>query len=98
MRNYQDIYSELKEKTDQRFTTYEVLDIFRKEDNNWVGSSWQMMKLQELSHEITGIRPGNCSGCKIDVIHNMVRWLNNYEKEHPLPVEAEKPKRKRIGE
>ena len=95
MRTYEDIFNELNEPTDQRFTLYKVIDIFRKE-NDWVGSGFQFMKLAETVTEITGIRPGTCSGCKLNVLRDMARWVENYEK---TLVETEpKQKRKRIGE
>ena len=35
----------------------------------------QVALLTKLQFEITGIRPGSCSGCVQDVIKNMNRWL-----------------------
>lgn len=38
-------------------------------------SKEQVALLTKLQFEITGIRPGSCSGCVQDVIKNMNRWL-----------------------
>jgi hypothetical protein len=35
----------------------------------------QILVLSSLQHEITGIRPGGCSGCIQDVIRRMNQWL-----------------------
>jgi hypothetical protein len=49
----------------------------------------QILILSSLQHEITGIRPGSCSGCVQDVIRRMNQWLI---KNKPQPHET---KRKR---
>ena len=49
------------------------------------------MKIKEIMLEITGVRPGNCSGCNIDTLRNMAKWLTNYEAEQAKIV-IEKPK------
>jgi hypothetical protein len=49
----------------------------------------QILVLSSLQHEITGIRPGSCSGCVQDVIRRMNQWLI---KNKPQPHET---KRKR---
>lgn len=90
---YQQIYEKLQEKTDARFTLLELLNIFKNE-HDWVGVPEQLIKLKELIHNITGVRPGNCSGCNINVLTDMCRWLTRYEQEQV--AEVEKPKRKRI--
>jgi hypothetical protein len=87
---YDEIYEKLAESTGERFTLLECLKIWEKE-GDWCGAGIQQMKIKELMTAITGIRPGNCSGCFIDALNNMVRWLNRYEKEHPK-VEEVKPK------
>jgi hypothetical protein len=52
-----------------------------------------MMKLKEYYTEITGIRVGTCSGCAIDMMRNMIRWVNRYETENPI-VETKPTKKK----
>jgi hypothetical protein len=79
MKTYQQIYEELQTETNGTYTTLEVLRIFRDEGGNWVGSANQLMQLSALSLELTGIRVGECSGCKITAIRNMLRWLENHE-------------------
>lgn len=39
----------------------------------------QIKVLLSLQYEITGIRPGSCSGCIQDVLRNMNRWLQKNE-------------------
>lgn len=39
----------------------------------------QIKVLVSLQYEITGIRPGSCSGCIQDVLRNMNRWLQKNE-------------------
>ena len=85
---FEEIYNQLKENTGDRFTMYELLQIFTNE-SDWVGTPYQMMKLGELQYNITGIRVGNCSGCKIDMLRNMSKWLKQYEATR---VEEVKPK------
>jgi len=86
---YEDIYKQMNEDTGDRFTLLQLIEIFRNE-SDWVGTSFQLMKMKELLTNITGIRPGNCSGCNINVLVDMNRWVMNYEKEHP--TEEVKPK------
>lgn len=92
MRTYEQIYNDLTTKTEQ-YTLRELIRIFENE-NSWIGSTWQLMKLKEIHTEITGIRAGNCSGCNIDVMINMIRWVNKYEAEHQQ-VETQSKKRRK---
>ena len=87
---YAEIYEKLKEDTGDRFTLLKCLDIWKNE-GDWCGSGIQQVKIKELMTAITGIRPGNCSGCFIDALNNMVRWVRNYEKELQ-ETENNKPK------
>jgi len=79
MRSYLEIYESLKETTNGRFTTLEVIKIFKSEDGNWVGSPDQLRQIASVSHELTGIRVGACSGCQISAVNNLCRWLDNHE-------------------
>jgi hypothetical protein len=90
MMTYQQIYESLFEDTGDRFTLYKVMDVFKKE-SDWVGSPFQLMKIKELVADITGIRPGNCSGCNIDALKNFMYWIERYE----LQVKTEHPKKGR---
>ena len=80
MRTYKDIYNDLCADTGHRYTLKELLRIFEKE-SDWLGKTEQLLKLRELITEITGIRPGTCHGCNLDMLLNMLRWLNMYENE-----------------
>ena len=63
---------------------------------NYEFTQQQLLVLSSLQHEITGIRPGNCSGCIYDVIRRMNTWLMK-NKPLPEPIQAkqnEKRKRK----
>lgn len=79
MRSYAEIYQSLKDTTNGRFTTLEVLKIFKEEKGNWVGSPQQLMQITSISHELTGIRVGSCSGCQITAVNNLIKWLDNHE-------------------
>ena len=102
MRTFEEIYNGLKEIPDQaRFSYLELIKTWANEPGTWNGNGFQMMKLKEWIFEITGVRPGNCSGCLRDMLDNWVRWVNQYEKDHPEPETEEveiKRRRKRIGE
>ena len=81
MRTFEQIYTDLNTKTGEQYTIRELIGIFEHE-RSWIGSGLQLMRLREISHEITGIRVGNCSGCLVDMMTNMARWVNRYESEH----------------
>ena len=59
---------------------------------NYDFTQQQLLVLSSLQHEITGIRPGNCTGCIFDVIRRMNIWLI---KNKPLNVKQNESKRKR---
>jgi len=82
MRTFDDIYNDfvIKNNPEFKYTFKELLQIFEREQS-WLGHPLQLIRLREIQTEITGIRPGNCSGCNIEVLVNMVRWINRYEKE-----------------
>ena len=82
-----EIYKQLNDKPQvYAYSLFQLLEIFENE-NSWIGHPLQMENLRQLSHEITGIRPGNCSGCNIEVLGNLIRWKNNY-------INTLKPKKK----
>ncbi len=93
MRTFQEIYADLEAVTEQH-SLVQLIKIFENE-NSWIGSAFQLMKLKEIYTEITGIRPGSCSGCNIDMLINMIRWVNRYEKENPKIEVVETVKRKK---
>ena len=100
MKTFEQIYNEMCNKGDHHFSIREALTIFGTEDGNWVADRQQTLELQSMQLELTGIRPGTCSGCMVEVVKNMTRWVDKYEAEHPVveaaPIEVEtKPKRKR---
>jgi hypothetical protein len=79
---------------DERFTILELLKIFDKE-SSWCGTNYQLIRIKEYSQEITGIRSGDCQGCMIQAMKNMVRFVNKYELDNPKQEEKvieEKPK------
>ena len=89
IKTYDQIYAEMQQPG-ERYTLLELINIFEAE-SSWCGTGFQMMQMMELITNITGIRPGSCSGCRIDALQNMVRWKNNYEKT----LVKEEPKRGR---
>ena len=95
MMTYQQIYDSLKSKTNAPFTTLEVIKIFQNEGGNWVGTPEQLMQISNFSHEITGVRVGECSGCKIQAINNLNRWLKNHEENILNQAFAQEDKKQR---
>jgi len=96
MRRYEEIYNEMQNTPffDERFTVLELIKIFDKE-SSWCGTNYQLIRIKEYSQEITGIRSGDCQGCMIQAIKNMVRFVNKYELDNshqPIEVEEIKPK------
>lgn len=89
MKTFKEIYDIIISDTGEKYTIREVLRIFDSEGGNWVGSSNQLMTIGMLSYEITGIRIGECSGCKITAVRNLIRWLNTHEQTF---IEQPKPK------
>jgi hypothetical protein len=81
MKTFDEIYSEIIFKDDTiRYSLRELLHVFQTE-NSWIGQTSQLLQLKEFQHELTGIRPGGCSGCNIEVLMNMIRWVNKYESD-----------------
>ena len=90
MITYKDIYADLCADTGHKHTLKELLRIFERE-SDWLGKTEQLLKLRELVTEITGIRPGTCHGCNLDVLQNMLRFLNKYESENPINQTTNEP-------
>lgn len=89
MRNFDEIYFAIKRKGENRFSLLELIKIFDNEVS-WVGTNQQLLEIKSLSHEVTGIRAGDCSACNLDAVKNMVKWVEKYELENPIkPVEVE---------
>lgn len=81
MKTFDEIYQEIIFKDDTiRYSMRELLHVFQTE-NSWIGQTHQLLSLKEFQHELTGIRPGGCSGCNIEVLQNMIRWVNKYESD-----------------
>lgn len=82
MRNFDDIYIGMKNKGENRFSLLELVKIFDKE-LSWVGTTQQLLEIKSLSHEVTGIKAGDCSACNLDSVKNMVKFAEKYELENP---------------
>jgi len=81
LKTFEQIYQEIIFKDEHtRYSLRELLNVFKNE-NSWIGQPNQLIKLKEIQHELTGIRPGGCSGCNIEVLMNMIRWVERYESE-----------------
>jgi hypothetical protein len=103
MRTFLEIYNdaelngivEVFEKTNVLKAQYLIMG-WDTNSINYEFTQQQLLVLSSLQHEITGIRPGNCSGCIYDVIRRMNTWIM---KNKPLPeppqVKQNEPKRKR---
>lgn len=96
MRTFEEIYRDAEangivEVFDKANTLKAQYLIMGRDTNsiNYEFSQQQLLKVSSLQHEITGIRPGSCSGCIQDVIRRMNQWLI---KNKPQPNET---KRKR---
>ena len=63
MRTFKDILEQLKNKGENRFSLYELLEIFINEAD-WVGTSQQFLELASIWHEISGTRVNTgCPAC-----------------------------------
>ena len=81
---------------DERFTVLELIKIFDNE-SSWCGTNYQLIRIKEYSQEITGIRSGDCQGCTVQAMKNMVRFVNKYELDNPhQPIEVEEIKPKNL--
>ena len=100
MRTYEEVYNDMNTlKNDNRFTIKQCINAYMGETNpldkgSWNGTTQQLLELRSLQEELTGIRPGSCSNCNIEVMRNMIRWLTKYESEHPKEIEVVKIKTK----
>jgi hypothetical protein len=79
MREFKDIYKELIEKGEHRFSLYELIQIFIKE-SDWVGNQQQFLRILSISHEVTGIRLNpSCSACNLESLKNLANWITKNE-------------------
>lgn len=83
VRTYEEIYKEMLDKREFRFSVRELLYVWEKEIS-WIGERQQMLWLRSYQLELTGIRPGECSACNHDVGRNMIRWVNQYESDNNI--------------
>lgn len=83
MKPFKDIYAELCDKRGYRYSLRELLYIFVAE-TSWIGEAQQLNWLKSLLHEITQIRPGDCPGCNLESVKNMVRWVTKYEEDNGI--------------
>jgi len=74
MRDYSEIYTQLNKHRKN-------IEVFHNE-RHWLGDNNDMSEIGSLVYEITGIRPGGCSGCAADTLKNARNWLLNYEKNN----------------
>jgi hypothetical protein len=84
MRTYEQIYNEAKSAgiVDElnRYNEFKQKYLSEGLNTNSINielSTNQLQLLAKLQFEITGIRPGSCSGCVQDIVKNMNRWLMN---------------------
>jgi hypothetical protein len=84
MKRFKEIYEEMQSTPlfDERFTILKLIKIF-EEESSWCGTNYQLIRIKEYSQELTGIRSGDCQGCMIQAIKNMVRFVNKYEADNP---------------
>jgi len=103
MRTFLEIYNdavangivEVFEKTNALKAQYLIMG-WDTNSINYEFTQQQLLVLSSLQHEITGIRPGSCSGCVQDVIRRMNQWLmKNKPLPEPSQVKQNEIKRKR---
>ena len=78
MRTFEEIYYSMKRKGENRYSLLELIKIFDTEIS-WIGTAQQLLEIKSLSHEITGIRAGDCSACNLEAVKNMSKWLGQNE-------------------
>jgi hypothetical protein len=78
MRTFEEIYFGMKRKGENRYSLLELVRIFENEVS-WIGTPQQLLEIKSLSHEITGIRAGDCSACNLDALKNMAKWISQNE-------------------
>lgn len=70
-----------------RYSIRELIHIFNHEQGNFPGEGQQVLMIKSYYHEITGIRPGECSNCNIATLMDVTRWVDRYEKERGIAFE-----------
>lgn len=78
MRTFEEIYYSMKRKGENRYSLLELIKIFDNEVS-WIGTAQQLLEIKSLSHEITGIRAGDCSACNLEAVKNISKWLAQNE-------------------
>jgi len=78
MRTFEEIYFAMKKKGENRYSLLELIKIFDNEVS-WIGTAQQLLEIKSLSHEITGIRAGDCSACNLEAVKNISKWLAQNE-------------------
>lgn len=74
MRLFKDIIAQMQAKGENRFSLYELLNIFI-EESSWVGTSQQFLELASIWHEISGTRVNTgCAACCLDTLKGLKVW------------------------
>ena len=91
MRTFKDILEQLKNKGENRFSLYELLEIFINECS-WVGTNQQFLELSSIWHEISGTRVNTgCAACCLDTLKGLKNW---YIRESEIHLKEVKPKKR----
>ena len=102
MRTFAQIYQDILDKgIVSKFVTYHTLYIQALNNGhstaglNWELTNDEIVFLKGISHEITGVRVGNCGSCIADMIRNMYRWSMDYRARVVEPIQVSESKRTR---
>ena len=102
MRTFAQIYTDIVERgIVAKFESYHKLYIEAlKNGHSTAGLNWELTNddilfLKGISHEITGIRVGNCGSCLADMIRNMYRWCMDYQSKQVQAIQVTENKRQR---
>ena len=91
MRTFKDILQQLKYKGENRFSLYELLEIFINEAD-WVGTGQQFLELASIWHEISGTRVNTgCPACCLDTLKSLKNW---YIRESEIHLKEVQPKKR----
>ena len=90
MRLFKDIIAQMQDKGDNRFSLYELLNIFI-EECSWVGTNQQFMELASIWHEISGTRVNTgCPACCLDTLKGLKNWYLRESEIHTKPKKRSK--------
>lgn len=93
MRLFKDIIAQMQNKGDNRFSLYELLNIFI-EECSWVGTNQQFMELASIWHEISGTRVNTgCPACCLDTLKGLKNWYLRESEIHSKEVQPKKNKK-----